>query len=294
MKKVLLTGGSGFIGRNILESYLAEKYEILAPSHREMDATDDAAVDAWFKGNSVDCILHAATKPGHRNAKDPTNIFYSNTRMYFNLARHAPEVERMIVLGSGAIYDMRYYYPKMREEAYGEHVPADDLGFSKYVCEKHLESSDNIVDLRIFGIYGKYEDYSIRFVSNMVCKALFDLPLTIKQNRKFDYVCVDDLFPVIDSFLSAGPKYKSYNVTPDDSVELVLIAEKVLDAAGKKLPIRVTAQGMGLEYSGSNSRLASEFAWYRTTPIGEGIRTLLAWYASRLGDIDRNSLLVDK
>ena len=41
MKRILLTGGSGFIGRNILESNLAEKYEIIAPRHCELDLLDD-------------------------------------------------------------------------------------------------------------------------------------------------------------------------------------------------------------------------------------------------------------
>ncbi len=37
MKELLLTGGSGFIGRNILESYLARDFRISAPTSRELD-----------------------------------------------------------------------------------------------------------------------------------------------------------------------------------------------------------------------------------------------------------------
>ena len=87
--KILLTGGSGFIGRNIRESFLAEKYEILSPSSKELNLADEESVDAFFKNNSIDLVVHAAVKPSHRNAKDFSNLFYTNTRMFFNLERNS-------------------------------------------------------------------------------------------------------------------------------------------------------------------------------------------------------------
>ena len=81
-KKILLTGGNGFIGKNIRESFLAEKYEITAPRSYELNLADTQAVDAYFAAHEFDAVIHAATKPGHRNAKDPTNLFYTNVRMF--------------------------------------------------------------------------------------------------------------------------------------------------------------------------------------------------------------------
>ena len=48
-KKILLTGGSGFIGRNILESFLVEKYDICHPSRKELNLTDSDSVKNYFK-----------------------------------------------------------------------------------------------------------------------------------------------------------------------------------------------------------------------------------------------------
>ena len=62
MKKILLTGGSGFIGKNILESFLVEKYELIAPSSHELDLLDTDCVNKFFKGKEFDIILHAGTK----------------------------------------------------------------------------------------------------------------------------------------------------------------------------------------------------------------------------------------
>ena len=78
MKKILLTGGNGFIGKNIQESFLAEKYELIAPRSFELNLADTASVDLYFQKHTFDVVLHAAVKPSHRNAKDPTNLFYTN------------------------------------------------------------------------------------------------------------------------------------------------------------------------------------------------------------------------
>ena len=294
IKKILLTGGSGFIGRNILESTLAEKYEILAPNHAELDCTNEDSVDRYFHQHRLDYVIHAATKPGHRNAKDPTNLFYTNTRMFFNLARHTDEYERMFVIGSGAIYDMRYYHALMKEDEWKLHIPIDEHGFSKYVCESYIEKSKNIVDLRVFGIFGKYEDYAIRFISNMICKALFDLPLTIRQERHFSYLFVNDLIPVLDRFMEIVPKYHAYNIVPDEISGLYNLAQKVLTIMGKTLPILVDKPGMGLPYTGDNTRLRTEITNIHFTSIDESVEDLFNWYVKIKTEINPSFLLEDK
>ena len=128
----------------------------------------------------------------------------------------------------------------------------------------------------------------------MICKAVFDLPLTIKQNRRFDYVYIDDLVAVIDYFIENKGKYKSYNITPDESVELLAIAEKVLQVSGKQLPIRISEDGLGTEYSGDNARLKEEIPGLRLTPLGEAIEKLYRWYCDNRQLIDKNLLMTDR
>ncbi|MDA8243424.1 MAG: NAD(P)-dependent oxidoreductase [Elusimicrobia bacterium] len=294
MRRLLLTGGSGFIGRNLLESPLARAHEIAAPRHGELDLLDEDAVAGFLRDGRFDAVIHSATKPGHRNAKEPGKVLYENTRMFFNLARNAGRFGKMLVIGSGAIYDMRHYRPKMKEDYFDAHVPADEHGLCKYACGKYIEKADNITDLRVFGIYGKYEDYAIRFISNMICKALFGLPLTVKQNRRFDYIWVEDLAPVLEHFLETGGAHKAYNVTPDESVELLALARLVLKVSGKDLPIRVAQEGLGTEYSGDNSLLRSEMKGFSFTPYETAVRKLYAWYEGSKGSIDREALLLDK
>ena len=157
-----------------------------------------------------------------------------------------------------------------------------------------MERMQNVVELRIFSIFGKYEDYAIRFISNMICKAVFDLPLTIKQNRNYGFLYVDDLMPILDYFILHDCNYASYNVTPDSGIELYKAAEKVRALSGKDLPIIVGQPGMGLGYNGSNARLHSEITDLKLTDIDEAIRQLYQWYYEQKHLINRDLLLIDK
>ena len=290
--KILITGGSGFIGKNLVE-YFGKRYEVLAPTHKELELVDDGAVNSYFKDHKIDVVIHAAVRPGHRNAKDPSNQLYINTRMFFNIVRSAACFKKMILLNSGLVYDQRYYLPKMKEEYFDSHVPVDEGGLSKYIAAKYAEKVDYITELRVFGIFGKYEDYAIRFISNAICKTLFGLPITIKQNRKFDYIFIDDLMPVVEHFIKDSRR-GAYNVTPDQSAELKALAEMVRKISGKDIPIVIAKEGMGPEYSGDNSRLKKEMLGLKFTPIEEAIRKLYSWYAEHKDLINKELLLTDK
>lgn len=294
MKKILLTGGSGFIGKNILESYLAKKYQIIAPKRTELDVVDDESVHNYFQKNKdFDVVIHSAGKPGHRNAVDPCGVFYTNSRMFFNLEKHSDSFGKMIVIGSGAIYDMRHYQPKMKEEYFGENIPVDEHGLCKYVIGKYIEETSKIVDLRVFGIFGKYEDYAIRFISNAICKTLFDLPITIKQNRQFGYIYVDDLMMVLEFFIEHNSRHRSYNITPDYAISLLEIAEIVKKVSQKNIEIKIAEPDFGLEYSGDNSRLKSEINC-KFRKIEEAIGELYRWYLDNKNNINKQLLTTDK
>lgn len=296
MKKILLTGGSGFIGRNLRESFLAERYDLVCPSHKELDLANTDSADAYFRQHRFEAVIHAAVKPAHRNAPDLNDIFYTNNRIFFNLIRHADRCGRILNLGSGAIYDMRHYGPMMKETYAFTHVPADEHGYNKYVCGKYMENCpEDIVDLRIFGIFGKYEDYAIRFISNAICKTLFDLPVTLRQDRRFSYLYAPDLAPVLAWFIENKPRYRAYNVTPDETASLADLAREVVKLSGKDLPIYIAASGEGMPYTGDNARLRAEMGdALRFTPLAEAVRRLYGWYVSVKPELDRNCLLHDK
>src|SRR5450759_397902 len=105
MKKVFITGGTGFIGRNLREQ-LAGFYNVTAPPSQELDLLDDAHVTGFLKKGRFDVVIHAATWNATRTStKDLTNVIENNFRMVFNLARCADDYGKMIYYGSGAEFD---------------------------------------------------------------------------------------------------------------------------------------------------------------------------------------------
>jgi GDP-L-fucose synthase len=292
--KILLTGGSGFIGRNIKESYLHEKYKIYAPTRAELDCSDEKSAENYFSKNSFDVILHSASKPGHRNAVDPHGILYANSRMTLNLLKFQNSWDKFLNMGSGAIYGMEHYRPKMKEEYFGAHIPVDEHGLNKYIFGLLFPHFKNCIDFRIFSVFGKYEEYAIRFISNAICKALFDRPITIKQNRRFDFYFIEDLMPVLDYFILNKGKYSEYNISPDLSVELMDVAKIVRSISGKDLDIVVANDRMGSEYSGDNSRLRKEVRNLSLTPLEKSIEKLYRWYEANKSKIEIEKLLIDK
>ena len=291
--RCLVTGATGFIGKNIIEA-LSSKYTIYAPSHKELELLNEDDMRAFFRSHHIDIVIHTAVRPRYRNVLDSTNQLYNNTRMFFNIVRNSDYFRKMLFLSSGAVYDIRHYVPKMKESYFDTHVPLDEYGQSKYIAAKHVELVDNIIELRIFGIFGKYEDYAIRFISNAISKALHNLPITLSQNRRFDYLYIDDLMPILEYFIHNEPAYKCYNVTPNESVELKACAEMVREISGKDIPILVAQNGMGIEYTGDNARLRNEIPGVSFTPIETSIHKLYAWYKQNISHIDRNLLLQNR
>src|SRR5438046_5494367 len=104
--RILLTGGSGFIGRN-LSDHLSRDHNVLAPTHSELDLADNLAVDAWFRAHEVDAVIHSAIRPGHRAAEEPSRQLSTNLRMFFNIAPNRHRFGRLVLLSPSGMYDSR-------------------------------------------------------------------------------------------------------------------------------------------------------------------------------------------
>ena len=141
----------------------------------------------------------------------------------------------------------------------------------------------NVYNLRVFGIYGKYEDYRQRFISNNICRLLSGLDISINKNVAFDYLYVDDFSRIMELFLKREPARRSYNICTGKTVDLLTLAGLVRKADGRGVPVTVKEQGLGPEYSGDNSLFTSEFGEFPYTPHEKAVQELYRWYKEDSG-----------
>lgn len=292
--KILLTGGSGFVGRNVKEYLIGHDYDVYAPSSTELNCLDESNIRKHLLLNYYDVILHFAVYgDGIDKTKDGTKILEYNLRIFENFAKYSDLYGKMIYTGSGAEYDKRYPIQMVREaDLDNRTIPVDQYGLMKFIINQRIEKSDNIYNLRLFGIFGKYEYWKTKFISNLCCKSLKGIPQSIRQNCYFDYLWIDDFCRMLEMFLKLDkPRYHVYNAVRGEKIDLLSLAQIVNMVANTEQEIIVCKEGCANEYTASNERLMRELPDMGYTDIIESVQELYLWYQAHLEEIDIYSLI---
>jgi len=275
---ILITGSNGFIGKNLKE-FLSEEYNLLTPSSEELNLLDSLAVRDYFKNNKIDFIIHCANRGGLRGIEDSKKIVDDNLLMFDNLCTNIT-YQRMIFFGSGAQYDKNRNLYKIEEKDFGQIVPEDYYGYSKYLITKKILKMDNILNLTIFGCYGKYELLT-RFPSYAINQNLKKEDIIINQNVFFDYLYIDDLCEIVEYYINNKTKLKIINVTPTESVDLLSIANIVNKISAYKSRIIIKNENLNYEYTGNNSLLLKEMKNSKFISYKIGIKNLYDFYLKK-------------
>jgi len=289
MKRILLTGAGphGFIGRNLAPA-LRERYEVFTPSSRELDLCDYDLLARYIDGHLIDTVMHGAVQSLLHTG--PGDVMLHDLQMFYNIDKLSGQLDKVLYFGSGAEFDKRLPMEKIREEELGRSIPDQYYGLEKYMMALRARDSRNIYNLRLFGIFGKYEHWQSKFISNLCCKAMYDLPLSIRQDCMFDYLYIDDLTPIVIWFLEHEPKFHDYNVCTAQPVSLREIADVVLAVSGKSLPVVVAKEGWNLPYTADNSRLTAEMGTLRLQSLEEAVSKLYAYYQTHRAEIPYEEL----
>ena len=292
MKKILIIGGSGFIGKNIKEYLLNNKsYIIDSPSHSELDVLNEQAVFNRLKSCFYDVVIHSGVyNPRLSNLVGEDEV-EKNLHIFMNFYKYSNLFGKMIYFGSGAEYNKEYNIVSAEEGKFINGIPNNKYGFYKYVINELINNSKNIYNFRIFGLFGKYENWKKTFISGACCKAIYNLPLTIRQNCYFDYLYINDFLKIIDWSINVDLKKHEYNIVSGRKIDLVSIANIVNKISKKNLPIYVCKDGYANEYTASNERLINEYKDFSLTDIHESINDLYNYYLSIKDEIDIMSLL---
>ena len=292
--KVLVTGGSGFIGSHVVDAlervgYEPRIFDLRSSPHHDSvdtvlgDATDVAALTRALEGCSAVIHLAAMADVGHVQA-DPVGAERLNARATAAVleAVRRTGVDR-VVYGSTI-----WVYSDCESQVVDEGTPlahpahlytATKLAGELY-CRSYAELYGVDYTILRFGIpYGPRARVAA-VVPAMVERALKGEPLTIagdgSQGRRFVYV--EDLAAGVVESLKPAAANRIYNLAGTETTTIAEIAYTVKDLIGD-VEILHTEARPG-DFGGkevSNERARHELGWSASTPFREGVRRYIAW-----------------
>ena len=262
MKTVLITGAgpTGVTGRAIKE-YLQDYYEILAPSSKELDLTNDDAVRVYFEMHHIDYVVHCATYRSNISQTEHLidEELESNLRMYFSLVAQSDKFEKMVYLGSGAEYDKSKPIVNAKEEEFGRSIPKTKYGLGKYIMNQHCRNSKNIYNLRMFGTLNKYERYTKNVICNLCAKAIMGLPLNLRQDVSFSWVDILDVCKAIHYLFDHDVEKHDYNISLPTSFKLSELVEIIKQTTKCNQAVTFQQTGLSNDYTCSTERFVNDF-----------------------------------
>lgn len=269
---MLLTGATGFIGRNILP-ILRREYQVEAPRRAELDLSSEDSVRAYLAGTKTEVLVHCAITNPAKETDVGKSVFNDTVDAFRRLVRHP--FDRVVYIGSGAEYDKARDISAAREDEIGKVVPADEYGLAKFKLNSFARESANVFNVRIFGCYGP-EEPERRFIRHAIECCLRGEPITIRRDCRFSYVHVADLGRAIVRLIEGAPRRHDYNII-GGSYLLSELAAEVKRQMGADVPIQILAEGFANEYTGDGSAFAGEFPDFTFMSIRDGIADEIAW-----------------
>ena len=314
--KILVTGGAGFIGSEVVKQLLEKGYEVRVaddlskkeakvPERCEfvkVDLTDKEAALKAMEG--VDYCIHLAAKIGGIGYfhKYPATILSENNKMYSSVfeASVKAKIKRIIYLSSSMVFESTKKYPSKESDITQIPVPVSAYGFSKLVGEWYCRSFKDEYNLdytivRPFNAYGINEkpEKEIGYahvIPDLIKKILSgQYPIELlgngKQTRCFTHVA-DIAKGIILAMESKGAINEDFNIGSEKEMSMVDLAKLlwVKCQANKPFKIRYVS---GFKYdikrrvpSTRNARKVS--GWKEEKKLDEELPEIIEWIKTQL------------
>ena len=185
LPKLLITGGSGMVGQNILNHPFAKSWEIFAPSSNELNLTNTLECEKYISKKMPNLIIHSAGKVGEikANIAEPVEFLDKNIMIGRNVIMGArlAGVKNLINLASTCIYPRLAENP-LNEELIlkGELEPTNEgyaiaKIFSTRLCE-YIRREDptyqykTLIPCNLYGLYDKFDPNKSHLVPAIIHK----------------------------------------------------------------------------------------------------------------------------
>jgi dTDP-glucose 4,6-dehydratase len=315
-KRVLVTGGAGFISSNFIRHLLANtEHEVISLdaltyagnlenladviAHERLSLVHGDIRDADLVARmvaDVDVIVNAAAeshveKSIEEGASEFVTTNVEGTQILLDAIRETP-VERFILISSSEVYGTAEYAPMDEEHPLNPRSPyaatkagADRLAYSYYVTY-----GLPIVIVRPFNNYGPRQ-HPEKVIPRFITQALSDEPLTVHGDghASRDWLYVDDDAEAIEAIIEADVDAVAgevVNVATGVDISVSEIADAVLEVLGKTgfLKEHVTERpGQVDRHIGSTEKAERLAGWRARTSFEEGLERTVEWYRENDG-----------
>jgi GDP-L-fucose synthase len=250
--KILITGSSGFIGRNLLK-YFEKDFEIYSPTSSELDLTDEKSVKEYLQNKFFDVVIHCAIKGGKRNIKDSKDVLSANLIMFNNIINNKSQFNNLINFTSGAELDRRYNIDLTNNDVINS-KPIDYYGLSKNIISRKLLNYPNYYNLRVYGLFGVDEGEN-RFFSTAIKSIHENKSIEIFEDKYFDYFYILDLVTILEKIISSKTKNipHSLDIVYKEKLLLSDIAKILIKKLNGRSEIIIKKNILGSSYIGKYS-----------------------------------------
>ena len=173
IKKILITGGSGMVGKNFLEHKDINNFIVLYPSSHEVNLLNFDQVDSYLKVNQPDLIIHAAGRVGGilANINNPVAFLNENTDMGKNilLAAKKNQIKNLINLSSSCVYPRNINIPLEEKTILTGQLEPTNEGYAlakihtQRLCQYINQENENYLYKTLIpcNLFGRYDNFDL-------------------------------------------------------------------------------------------------------------------------------------
>lgn len=310
MAAIVVTGGAGFIGSNLVKKLVEDgghevrvidnlstgKRQNLAALLGSIDLKVGDIRDMDFVRNQLrnaEIVFHQAALPSvDRSVKDPIASNESNISGTLNvlLAARDNNLQKVVYASSSSIYGDSPTLPKHEDMPVN---PLSPYALSKYAGEKYCQLFNQLfgletVCLRYFNVFGPNQDAGSHYaavIPRFISAVLHDEPITIygdgEQTRDFSFV-----ENVVKANLLAASSNNGtgefFNIACGERISVNQLAEHLMDTLGHRVSVvHAEARPGEIKHSLADISKAGNILGYRpTVNVWEGLRRTASWAES--------------
>ncbi|MEK7543864.1 MAG: NAD-dependent epimerase/dehydratase family protein [Patescibacteria group bacterium] len=301
-KKVLLLGGSGFLASHITDKLERFDVHLLAPSHGELDLTQEKASIDYFLREKPDLVINCAGAiSGLLNIlKNPADLFDTNVRININVlkAAHVSHAEKLVNIGSTCAYPGELPTGYFREEEFMNgpmHRSVEAYGFSKramYIGSNAYRQQYglNSITLLLTNMYGPRDVFSIErsHVASALIKKFVDAKRgsdpsveVLGSGRAIrELLYVED---AADGVLSAAERYDEempLNIGTGVETPIAELAELIKEISGYSGEIKWNTSGPdgALRKVCDITHMQEKLKWKPAFDLATGLQKTISWF----------------